>query len=421
MKDSKIPRQEIIFLAAGMLGLFALQLIFPRPPFYDEDDYLLNVALLHKYGFGKNYLVNLIGSAGPLYSMVHYLFEPLTGLKTPYIRFVNTGFLMGVTYFTYRTLCLLHREKRWYAWYIMAIPMTYVIGGLALTEMPAIFFFSAAVFLLIKSLSAIQRKYVPLQLIIAGLCMGLAIVGRQPFLLTLAALPVLFISGENYKKNIGLFALTLISSLALPLYVFTIWNGLVPTIESQLYIDIAHAGVSYRPDFFLLCVFYFSVSLLLISPEFLKPLWGKNTLLKWSIGLAIIIVSNFIFNWIELLPAKPWLEKIITNQKLIYTASNLCGSAAIFMGLYFMICLYNNLRRMHYPKELVFFTGALLLVAAACVKITWGFSSRYAAQAVPLLVLIGSFTYKNSKYNLAGILIGILIGLMSLFTYFTGT
>jgi len=421
MKDSKIPKQEIILLAAGVLGLFALQLIFPRPPFYDEDDYLLNVALLHKYGFGKSYLVNLIGSAGPLYSMVHCFFEPLTGLKAPYIRFVNTGFLMGVTYFTYQTLCLLHREKRWYAWYVMAIPMTYVIAGLALTEVPAIFFFSAAVFLVIKSMGSSQGKYVLPQLIIAGFCMGLAIIGRQPFLLTLAAMPVLFISGENYKRNIALFAVTLISSLALPLYVFTAWHGLVPTIESQLYIDIAHAGVSYRPDFFLLCVFYFSASLLLISPEFLRPPQGKNTWLKWSIGLAIIIVSNFIFNWIELFPVKPWLQKIITNPTLIYTASNLCGSVAIFMGLYFMICLYNNLRQMHYPKELVFFTGASLLVAAACVKITWGFSSRYAAQAVPLLVLIGSFTYKNSKYNLVRILIGMLIGLMSLFTYFTGT
>ena len=418
MKDSKITKREILFLAAGMLGLFALQVIFPRPPFYDEDDYLLNVALLHKYGFGKNYLVNLIGSAGPLYSMVHWLFEPLTGLKTPQIRFVNTGFLMGVTYFTYRTLGLLHYPKRWYAWYVMAIPMTYVIGGLALTEMPAIFFFSAAVFLIIKSRLPGQGKYALLQLIIAGLCMGLAIVGRQPFLLTLAALPVLFISRENYKKNIALFAVTILSSLALPFYVFTVWHGLVPTIESQLYIDIAHAGVSYRPDFFLLCVFYFSVSLLLISPEFLRPPRSKNTFLKWSIGFGIIVVANFIFNWIELLPAKPWLEKIITNSGLIYTASNLCGSAAIFLGLYFMICVYNNLQQMHYPKELVFFTAALLLVAAACIKITWGFSSRYAAQAIPLLVLIGSFTYKNSKYNLAGISIGILIGLMSLFTYF---
>jgi hypothetical protein len=419
MKESKIPRRELILLTAGLLGLVALQLIFPRAPFYDEDDYLLNIALLHKYGLGKNYLVNLIGSAGPLYSVVHFIFEPLTGLKAPYIRLVNTGFLVGVTWFTYRTLYLLNFSNRFYALFVMAIPMTYVIAGLALTEMPAIFFFTAAIYLIIKSMSPAPGKYVLPQLIIGGLCISLAILGRQPFLLTLAALPVLFISKENYKKNIVLLAITLLFSVALPCYVFVIWRGLVPTIESQLYIDIAHAGISYRPDFFLLCVFYFSVSMLLISPAFLRPP-GKNALLRWSICFAAITIANFIFNWIALLPAKPWLEKMLANPRLVYTSSILCGSAVIFLGLYFTFCVYKNLQAMQYPKELVFFTASLLLVAAACIKITWGFSSRYAAQAIPLIVLTGSYTYKNSKYNPAGIVIGILTGLMSLFTYFTG-
>ena len=420
MKESKVPQREIVLLLAGWIGLFILQLIFRRVPFYDEDDYLLNVALLHQYGFGKSYLVNLIGSAGPLYSVVHFLFEPFTGLNAPYVRFVNTGFLAGVTYITWLTLRILNFQNRFYAFYIMAIPMTYVIGGLALTEMPAIFFFSTSIYLIIKCMSPLPGKYVFFKLILAGICMSFAILGRQPFLLTLAALPVLFFHKENYKKNILQLAVTLLFSIALPCYVFIIWKGLVPTIESQLYVDIAHAGTSYRPDFFLLCVFYFAISMLFISPEFLRPPPGKNVLLKWISFFIAIMAANFIFDWIELLPAKLWMEKVLSNQQLVHIFSILCGSAVIFLGMYFIICVFKNLYNLSFPKELIFFTAASLLVAAACVKITWGFSSRYAAQAIPMLVLAGSFTYKNSKYNLAGLIIGVVLGLMSLFTYFTG-
>jgi hypothetical protein len=69
----------------------------------------------------------------------------------------------------------------------------------------------------------------------------------------------------------------------------------------------------------------------------------------------------------------------------------------------------------------VFFTASCLLVAAACVKITWGFSSRYAAQAVPLLVMMGSYTYRNSKHKMAHLLLGMVIGFICIFSYLTGS
>lgn len=420
MKDSKVPLKEILLLIAGWVALVILQLIFRRAPFYDEDEYLSNVALLHQYGWGKNYLVHLIGSAGPLFSVVHFIFEPLTNLSAPYVRFVNTGFLVGVTYFTYLTIGLLNFQNRFYALFIMAIPMTYVIGGLALTEVPAIFFFSAAIYLVIRSIRLPRGVKQGAILVLAGNCMALAILGRQPFLLTLAAFPALFLQVAPGKKNIQGLIIFLLSSLALPGYVFSVWHGLVPTIESQLYIDIAKAGTSYRPDFFLLCTFYFAISIWLISPEFLKPPGGSRQIFKWIICGIIVGAVNFTYTWIELLPVKPFLLKILT-QGQAHVLSVLCGSAAVVLSLYFLLCMYNNLRQRRYPKELVFFSAASLLVAAACIKITWGFSSRYAAQAVPLLVLMGSYTYRNSKYNKVGILLGMIIGFICIFSYLTGS
>ena len=419
MKNSKVPLKEILLLVAGWLTLVTLQFIFRRPPFYDEDEYLSNVALLHQYGWGKNYLEHLIGSAGPLFSVVHFIFEPLTHLNAPHIRFVNTGFLAGTTYFTYLTLGLLNFQHRLYALFMMAIPMTYVIGGLALTEMPAIFFFSAAVYLVIKSTglpAGIKQSFL---LLAAGACMGLAILGRQPFLLTLAAFPVLFIAPAPGKKNTAGLFLFLLSSLALPGYVFMVWHGLVPTIESQLYIDIANAGTKYRPDFFLLCVFYFAISLWLISPAFLRFPGGPQHAFKWIAGGCIIAAVNFATGWIELLPVRPFLVKILSpGQARIL--SLLFGSTAVVLSLYFLCCIYNNLQQQRFSKEFLFFSAACLLIAAACVKITWGFSSRYAAQAVPLLVLMGSYTYRRSKYNMAGVLLGVIIGVICIFSYLTG-
>lgn len=420
MKDSKIPLQEITLLVAGFIILIILQVVFPRAPFFDEDDYLSNVALLHQYGFGKTYLVHLVGSAGPLYSMVHFLFEPLTGLKTPQIRLVNTLFLVGAAYFTFRTLCVLNPAARFYALYIMAVPMTYVIGGLALTEMPALFFFSASIFLLIKNTVNTAIKSSLIQLAVAGLCMGLAIAGRQPYLLVLAAFPVLFVTNKNNSSHWLPLIITVFFSLLLPCYLFMVWNGLVPTIESRLYKDLALAGTAYRPDFFMLCVFYFAISMLLIAPGFFWLAQSRKTGLGWTLLFIVLTTANFFLHWIQILPAKPLLEKLLPSAVFVYFFSVICGSAVIFSCLYFTVCLYQQLNRLQFPKELLFFTVSLLLIAVSCAKITSGFSSLYAGQAITLIVLTGSYFYRNLKYNKAGIIIGSITGLTSLVSYFIG-
>lgn len=251
IEKSKLTRSEIVLLLFGLFTLIVILFVFNRPPFYDEDDYLKNVALLQKYGFSRAYLVNLIGSAGPLYSTVHYILEPLTDLQAPYIRLVNIGFLLGIIYFTGRTVQLLNFTCWTYGLNSMAIPMTYVISGLALTEIPAMFFYSAGIYLIIKAISSSASNVNGIiKLITGGICISLAILGRQPYLLTLAAFPILFYNKKNYKKNSILLIITIIFSVALPCYVFSVWNGLVAPLDALFYDNITRQGVSYRPDFF---------------------------------------------------------------------------------------------------------------------------------------------------------------------------
>ena len=86
------------------------------------------------------------------------------------------------------------------------------LSGMALTEMPAIFLMTFGFLLLIWSTSTHQTKdgkethgkntnFVSAKQIIAaimgGLAMGVAIAGRQPLLVTLAAVPILAIDSRS--------------------------------------------------------------------------------------------------------------------------------------------------------------------------------------------------------------------------------
>lgn len=417
-ETSRISNTEIVILLSGLVALITLQFIFDRPPFYDEDDYLQNVAILQKHGFSNAYLLNLIGSAGPLYSVVHYLFEPITHLQSPYVRLINTGFLAGTMYLTSLTLRLLPHANRLYALMAMAIPMTYVISGLALTEAPAVFFFTAGIYLISASASQ-GNTYTTaiIQSLTGGLCISIAILGRQPYLLVLAAFPVLFIYKKNDSRGVILLLLALVMSLALPAYVFMIWNDLVASSDAALYNQIASEGVSYRFDFFFLCIAYYCIAFLIIAPGFYR-IPQKREIIMYSVFYLILAFINYKFEFIHFFFLRFIIEKFVPSPDLIPLLEILFGAALPLLGFYFLATLYHQLQRAAYKRELVFYSAAMILVALSCIKITWGFSSRYAAQAIPLLILTGSYFYKPSKYNSLRITAGVILGLLSVISYF---
>ena len=410
-----IKWQESLVLFIGLIGLIALILIYNKPPLYDEDDYLMNVILLQKYGFSEVYLLKHIGSAGPLYSALHYILEPITKLETPYIRIVNIFLLIGSIWFTGLTLKML-RLSQSYALLALAMPMTYVISGLALTEIPAIFFFSVAIYLIIKTCSAdLSFINAALQLSVAGLFLSFAILGRQPFLLVLGALPILFFKKDNYIRNGGLLLITILFSLALPCYIFSVWGGFVAPGDASLYNRIAEEGVSLRPVFFFLCMAYYAVIFLIATPYFYLSPTSKEILALLLLTLLFIIL-NFKYGFFLYLPMRQLIEHTFPPVVVVW-AETIFG-AGIFLGsLYFIATLIRQLVRRKYPKELLFFTTAIILIAVACIKITWGFSSRYPAQALPFLIPMFAYFYRENKFNSYRLGIGVLFGLISLASY----
>jgi len=408
-------KQEQLLLFIGLIGLVALMLIYNKSPFYDETPYLQNVALLQQYGFSNAYLLKHIGSAGPLYSSLHYLLEPLTKLQTPYIRLVNVVLLIGTIWFSGQTLKKLGFSPS-FAWLALAIPMTYVISGLALTEMPAIFFFSLGIFLIVEVRSA-DRSFIidAFKLAIAGLAISFAILGRQPFLLVLGALPVLFFKKGKYMRNSALLLITMIFSLALPSYIFFIWGGLVAPGDGAIYNAIAEEGVSLQPAFFFLCVAYYAVVFFIVTPGFfIRP--DKKELFYITLLTLLLVALNFKYRYFLSLPMRHLMESIFPSV-VIGWGETIFGAAIFLAGLYFIINLIRQLAKHNYPTELVFFAFAAILIAVACIKITWGFSSRYPAQALPFLLPLFAYFYKKNRFTIYRLGAGVLLGLISFASY----
>lgn len=410
-----IERRESLVLLAGLLGLVALILIYNKPPLYDEDDYLRNVVLLQQYGFSETYLLKHIGSAGPLFPALHYILEPITKLETPYIRLVSVFLLLGSLWLTSLTLKTLQFSPS-NAWLAFAIPMTYVISGMALTEIPAIFFLCASTYLIVRTSSS-KKSLIKsaIWLSLAGLCLSLAILGRQPYLLILGALPILFFRRGNLTRNGGLFIITVVSALVLPGYVFSVWGGLVAPDDAALYDRIADEGTSLQPIFFFLCASYYAVIFFLIAPQFYTTPTTKEIFVLVATTLLLAFL-NFKFGLFLFLPMRQLIEQ--TFPPIVSGWAEAIFGVVVFLGgAYFVIALVRQLIQHNFSLELLFFSAAVVLIAVGCMKITWGFSSRYPAQALPFLLPMFAYFYKRSRWNIYRLGTGVLLGLISFASY----
>jgi 4-amino-4-deoxy-L-arabinose transferase-like glycosyltransferase len=411
----KTPKQtELLLLAVGFVSLILLIFFKNKHQCNDEIPYLTNISLLHTYGLGKEFLVRLEGSAGPLYSVVHYLFEPITNLQPPGIRLVNVLFLGGTIFFLALILKRVNTVHWTFAFFILAIPKMYVLTGLAFTEMPAIFFYTAAIFCLLKAADAKSPFSTRMiNSLIGGLCISLAILGRQPFLLSLIAVPVLFLKDWS-KRSWLLLAVIAIAALVLPVYVLMQWNGWMPPGDRQYYPDV-EGQLNLRPDFLILCLFYVAAAFIIIAPRFFK-IRNRKELLFVAIAAGIAGILNFLFNFVSYLPVVNVLGKMPVD--LIEPASLFFGWIFICVSFYFLYKLFQTLIVNRDNLPLMFFIASLVLICFASMRITWGFSSRYSMHVAPLIILVASLYYKSYRFNLVLIAAGIVIGLFSLYSYY---
>ncbi|MFM7793188.1 MAG: hypothetical protein ACKO90_35580, partial [Microcystis panniformis] len=139
----------------GFVVLLTCVLLSPHALVYDEVYHLPLVDLLNQYGLSYRFLRGTGQSApGPLYPIIHYIFQPLTNLEAPAIRLVNILLLLLLILVLSLTLQKIFKipQPLVSSLTIMGLPMIWVITGMALTEIPAMLLATLAVFLIFIAL-----------------------------------------------------------------------------------------------------------------------------------------------------------------------------------------------------------------------------------------------------------------------------
>ncbi|MBA2746242.1 MAG: hypothetical protein H0U44_08465 [Flavisolibacter sp.] len=397
----------------GFLFLLIMTYFHDQPPLFDEVFFVPNIYLFEKQGLTKEFLINLQNQApGPLYEFVHAFFKPLTQLQTPGIRLVNV-FLFGLVILITARIFTIIKEMSFFhalilALTLVAVPMVWQVAGLALTEMPAMFFSVFSILLLLQAIKHEDKALISsLLACAAGICLGMAILGRSPFLILVVSSGIFLLykfSSLNRWRTILIYSLV---ALAVTVPVFMIWGGLVP--PQQAFVG---KGISIWHG--LLAFAYAGMMALLIAPGWFFI--NRKIALLLFITFLMLVVINVFFAHYEYKPFYKAVEMVLPGNMIQYYPFMISPLLAT-LSLYFLgnslVHLYNRRNEPVFVFLLV--TGMVLL--ASNLKVTHLFSTRYVGQASPFFVL-AFLGYDQWNYGrLIRVALGMAIGFVSLKTY----
>lgn len=405
MLDPVPNRAPAALLSGAALGLIVLVLSSPSTFIYDEPYFVTYVHLFYTHGLTIDFLNSLTGTVGPLYAFVHLLFQPFTALEPTRMRMVNV-FLLTLTAATLAA-CAKRQSDRHYLLtgaLVLVVPMSWVVAGMALSEMPAILFVTFSVYCQLRAITAMEhdKPLVP-WFIASGLCLGIAVWGRQPFIL-LSGVPLLLATlDRRLRLPTGIFVIIVLSS-ALPL--FFIWKGLVPPSHHgvQKGLSVTHA---------ILSMGYTGLCMLFLGAKLRWPTLSLVTGL-----VAATSVFNLLFGGVMIYPLRSVLEKYLSHTQL-HGYGLLCASAFLSSGAitaWILVDMAWNSRR-HF-QSFIAYTG-LLCVALSPLFVAHQYSSRYTAMAIPYLILASRIDREWRATLTIPFFCGCIIGALSLYGYFS--
>ena len=145
----------VLFVA--FLSMVTLVATSPNRFLYDEPYFANYVSLLHQYRFTPRLLNSLNAAPGPLSAVVQVIFEPLTQRRPVAMRLVNVFSLIMLTLVL---VMWLKREGNDY-WVagcsVLVVPMTWVVAGMALSEMSAMVFVTLSLYLQLEGWMRLTR------------------------------------------------------------------------------------------------------------------------------------------------------------------------------------------------------------------------------------------------------------------------
>ena len=400
--SARAPLATVLLLIAFFI-LVTTVALSPPEFIYDEPDYMQYVALLRQYGLTEEFLVALTGGAGPLYAFVHHAFEPLTQLNAVRMRLVNVVLLAVVAGIL---AAWLRRQNR--ADYlpascaILAVPMTWVLAGMALTSMPALVFVSLSLYLLLRGVEALEREgRVLVWFAAAGLSLGIAVWGRQTALVLTAVPVVLALLDRRLRIPATVFA-AIVMFFTAPLVLA--WEGFAPPGEA------AEEGLSLRHG--LASLGYTGLCFFLLAPG---RVWLSSGPLVIVATLAAM--ANAVLGIVVKCPFSSLLDDYLSASGMAACAV-LFGSFLVFCAVLFIAWISKIIWRERRDLARVAINAGLLCIALSPALIANFYSSRYTAMALPYLVLAAQ-PWRSWNLKMCGAaILGCGAGWLSLLGYF---
>ena len=403
--DGKLSGPEtacVLICACGLVMLFGLVAMSGTTLVYDEPYYMDVVASVHEHGLSARFLQNVPGPAGPLHALVHYVLEPLSHLRPPRVRFVNLA-LLGVMIGGVWGIARLQRSARPFltSLSVVSIPMTWVVAGLALTEIPAM---CLAVLALLLLLYAVKPGGTAqwMAALGGGLIFSAAILGRQPFLAVLLALPLLLT-----RQSFIYLVLFLCAALPLPLVVFYVWGGIVPPQTAYAGaggLSITHGALAFA---------YAGMVMLIVAPG-----WFNLGATWTGLAFASAVVLNSFLSVIQVTPAMTMAQRVVGDGVALSLYQHVTSGLLLAVGVVFVTSAVRHLWRRRADRVFCFLCAASILLVGTAAKVTLLFSSRYTAMAIPLLLLTAEPFSVESYAKAVRMSLGVVCGALILASYF---
>ncbi len=397
--------------ATGFFFILIYTLFFNEADFcYDEPYYLENVEILHQLGLSQAFMLQLKGPAGPLHGLIHFVVEPLTDLQVKPTRMVNIVLALLTLFMTYLLVKHFNPSNSSSAFLLFSVPMIFPTTGMALTEIPAMLFFVLGLYVFYLGTSLETRKALSLSLyILGGLSLSLAILGRQPYLVTLSGFGILFLVEKTNFRRLGIILFSM-SALILPAIAFYIWGGLVPETGGSIAIrksfEISHLFLGFGYSFLLM---------LILAPSFfLLP--SKKMVGILVATFFLLIPLAYLLN-LSFIPMHTLASSILPAILMKYYG-NMMFCFLLLTGLIFLHSLFYRLKERGFEIKFLFLSIILLAIVFTSIKVTHQFSSRYVFQAAPIFVLLASYYNHNTDIrHIALNILGLVIGMLSLTSY----
>ena len=410
---------QYTILVGAVLLLVLLTAINKNAPLFDEVLFLGNMELYQRVGLSNEFLTQMYDQApGPLYQIVHTFFKPLTGLKTPGVRLVNVFMFIGTIgclglFLKFAKLSIIDNYKL-AALNLIAVPVVWQSAGMALTEVPAMFFSTLFLCFLWFSLYSDYSKPIKLVFIlVAGLSLGMAIIGSTPYLVLIPALVVFLIDFEKIKIKLTTTTLTplfiigiIASAICIPM--FLAWEGMVPPAQrlvSEGSVKIWHGVLAFA---------YAGLVTLFINPQWFRI---SKSILGYSLfSYIILFVLNVVWFDVSYGPLSSFVSKVLPDNLFNYYLKSVAPILMVFSA-YFIFNLIDKLKDNLNNQLYLYVVLCLCLLLFSCVGVKHLFSSRYVAQASVFLIIIISDKDKINFFNFLRTIIALLIGVISLDTY----